>query len=152
MHVFLHIFTFFLSFSCEKAILLNAPFTTDSSFLLSQTCNLSDFWWIHYTFIRQPHNYEKHALRVSQVIAAVAKVSCKHGLWLVARVNNRGSGFAPLSLNKSHYPINISCSISISLSRIHCFNASNCPAFNASNFFFFSLFSLIPFPFFKASS
>ena len=32
-------------------------------------------------------NYEKHALRVSQVIAAVAKVSCKHGLWLVDRVN-----------------------------------------------------------------
>ena len=30
-------------------------------------------------------NYEKHAPRVSQVIAAVAKVSCKHGLWLVAR-------------------------------------------------------------------
>ena len=34
-------------------------------------------------------NYEKHAPRVSQVIAAVAKVSCKHGLWLVARVNQR---------------------------------------------------------------
>ena len=34
-----------------------------------------------------PHNYEKHAPRVSQVIAAVAKVSCKHGLWLVTRVN-----------------------------------------------------------------
>ena len=33
------------------------------------------------------NNYEKHASRVSQVIAAVAKVSCKHGLWLVARVN-----------------------------------------------------------------
>ncbi|RGE08218.1 hypothetical protein DW826_03300 [Clostridium sp. AM34-11AC] len=33
-------------------------------------------------------NYEKHALRASQVIAAVAKVSCKHGLWLVARVKN----------------------------------------------------------------
>ena len=32
-------------------------------------------------------NYEKHAPRVSQVTAAVAKVSCKHGLWLVARVN-----------------------------------------------------------------
>ena len=32
-------------------------------------------------------NYEKHAPRVSQVIAAVAKVSCKHGLWFVARVN-----------------------------------------------------------------
>ena len=29
----------------------------------------------------------KHALRVLPVIAAVAKVSCKHGLWLVARVN-----------------------------------------------------------------
>ena len=26
-------------------------------------------------------------MRVSHVIAAVAKVSCKHGLWLVARVN-----------------------------------------------------------------
>ena len=26
-------------------------------------------------------NYETHALRVSQVSAAVAKVSCKHGLW-----------------------------------------------------------------------
>ena len=36
-------------------------------------------------------NYEKHAPRVSQVIAAVAKVSCKHGLWLVARVNQRMS-------------------------------------------------------------
>ena len=35
-----------------------------------------------------PHNYEKHAPRVSQVIAAVAKVSCKHGLWLVTYVNN----------------------------------------------------------------
>ena len=32
-------------------------------------------------------NYEKHAPQVSQVIAAVAKISCKHGLWLVARVN-----------------------------------------------------------------
>ncbi len=35
-----------------------------------------------------PHNYEKHAPRVSQVIAAAAKVSCKHGLWLVTHVNN----------------------------------------------------------------
>ena len=33
------------------------------------------------------HDYEKHAMRVSQVIAVVAKVSCKHGLWLVTRVN-----------------------------------------------------------------
>ena len=32
-------------------------------------------------------NYEKLAPRVSQVIAAVANVSCQHGLWLVARVN-----------------------------------------------------------------
>ena len=35
------------------------------------------------------YNYEEHAPRVSQVIAAVAKVSCKHGLWLVARVNRK---------------------------------------------------------------
>ena len=34
---------------------------------------------------------EKHALRVSQVIAAVAKVPCKHGLCLVARVK-KGTG------------------------------------------------------------
>ena len=34
-------------------------------------------------------DYEKHALRVSQVIAAVAKVSCKHGLWLVASRKKR---------------------------------------------------------------
>lgn len=31
-------------------------------------------------------NYEKHALRVSQVIAAVAKFSRERGLRLVARV------------------------------------------------------------------
>ena len=34
-------------------------------------------------------NYEKHALRVSQVIATVAKVSCKHELWLVVCVNKK---------------------------------------------------------------
>ncbi len=39
-----------------------------------------------YTF---PPNYEKHAPQVSQVIAAVAKVLCKHGLWLVASVNQK---------------------------------------------------------------
>ena len=38
-------------------------------------------WLIHHI------NGIKHALRVLPVIAAVAKVSCKHGLWLVARVN-----------------------------------------------------------------
>ena len=36
-------------------------------------------WLIHHI------NGIKHALRVLPVIAAVAKVSCKHGLWLVAR-------------------------------------------------------------------
>ena len=41
-------------------------------------------------------NYEKHAPRVSQVIAAVAKVSCKHGLWLVARVNKKKSPSLPI--------------------------------------------------------
>ena len=43
-------------------------------------------YFVH-LFITLFLNYEKHAPRVSQVIAAVAKVSCKHGLWLVARVN-----------------------------------------------------------------
>lgn len=37
-------------------------------------------------FCSLTQNYEKHASRVSQVIAAVAKVSCRHGLWLIARV------------------------------------------------------------------
>lgn len=31
----------------------------------------------------------KHALRVLPVIAAVAKISCRHGLWLVARENKK---------------------------------------------------------------
>ena len=34
-------------------------------------------------------NETKHASRVSLVIAAVAKASCKHRLWLVARVKKR---------------------------------------------------------------
>ena len=46
-------------------------FPTDASLLLSA------------------QNHEKHAPRVSHVITAVAKVSCKHGLWLVARVNKK---------------------------------------------------------------
>ena len=44
---------------------------------------------------------EKHALRVSRVIAAVAKVSCEHGLWLVARVNFRALEFPGLR-NRAH--------------------------------------------------
>ena len=39
-------------------------------------------------------NYEKHAPRVSQVIAAVTKFSCKHGLFLIAREK-----YAPDTLN-----------------------------------------------------
>ena len=35
-------------------------------------------------------NEIKYALRILLVIAAVAKVSCKHELWLVARVNKSG--------------------------------------------------------------
>lgn len=34
--------------------------------------------------------YEKLILQQPQVIAAIPKVSCKHGLWLVARVNKNG--------------------------------------------------------------
>lgn len=44
-------------------------------------------------------NYEKHALRVSQVITAVAKVSCEHGLWLVDRANKKDAS-SPISPEK----------------------------------------------------
>ena len=50
--------------------------------------------WRCKLFVSYHYNYEKHAPRVSQVIAAVAKVSCKHGLWLVARVNKTGNSMA----------------------------------------------------------
>ena len=40
-------------------------------------------------------------MRVSLVIAAVAKVSCEHGLWLVARVNFRALEFPGLR-NRAH--------------------------------------------------
>ena len=33
------------------------------------------------------HNYEKHALRVSRVIAVLAKSACKHAISLATRVN-----------------------------------------------------------------
>ena len=50
------------------------------------------------------YNYEKHAPRVSQVIAAVAQVSCKHGLWLVARVNKKQKT-CPTSHFKCLFPL-----------------------------------------------
>ena len=34
-------------------------------------------------------NYEKHALRVSQVIAVLGKSACKHVIYLAARVNKK---------------------------------------------------------------
>ena len=37
------------------------------------------------------HNCQNHTPRFSQVTAAVAKVSCKHGLWLVARVKKQST-------------------------------------------------------------
>lgn len=56
-----------------------------------------------------------------------------------------------LSMRSRHFYINISCSISILFSNIHCFSTSNLPAFNASNFFCFLLHSLIPFSFSNAA-
>ena len=32
-------------------------------------------------------NDGRHALRVPQVIATAVRVSCRHGLWLISRVN-----------------------------------------------------------------
>ena len=34
-------------------------------------------------------NYEKHALRVSRVIAVLAKSACKHAIFLATRVNRK---------------------------------------------------------------
>ena len=36
-------------------------------------------------------NYEKHALRVSRVIAVLAKSACKHAIFLATRVKKRES-------------------------------------------------------------
>ena len=52
-------------------------------------------WLIHCT------NRIKHALRVLPVIAAVAKVSCKHGLWRIARVNRICLKCIPAKLSES---------------------------------------------------
>ena len=35
------------------------------------------------------HNYEKHALRVSGVIAVLLHCTCKHGILIVTRVNQK---------------------------------------------------------------
>ena len=52
------------------------------------------FTLVYITILCKPYiiyvpNYEKHAPRISQVIATVARVSCKHGLWIVARINKK---------------------------------------------------------------
>ena len=38
-------------------------------------------------FLASCVNYEKHALRVSRVIAVLAKSACKHAIFLATRVN-----------------------------------------------------------------
>ena len=47
-------------------------------------------------------NYEKHALRVSRVIAVLAKSACKHAIFLATRVNTKRplSGISIISLKK----------------------------------------------------
>jgi len=52
---------------------------------------LNSYYYLY--SIANSRNYEKDNPRGSQVIAAVAKVSCKHGLWLVARVKKRAHIF-----------------------------------------------------------
>ena len=49
---------------------------------------------------------------VSQVVAAVAKVSCKYGLWLVARAKKRG---------QENFP----CPLSVLCSRYYRLNGKN---------------------------
>ena len=72
-----------LGFSCMR--IKGAAIAT----LISQLFNLIFIviGFSSFLLVYRINNYEKHAPRVSQVIAAVAKVSYKHGLWLVARVN-----------------------------------------------------------------
>ena len=42
-------------------------------------------------FLTSCVNYEKHALRVSRVIAVLAKSACKHAIFLATRVKKRES-------------------------------------------------------------
>ena len=42
-------------------------------------------------FLKVLANYEKHALRVSRVIAVLAKSACKHAIFLATRVKKRES-------------------------------------------------------------
>ncbi|RHS27420.1 hypothetical protein DWV68_04570, partial [Roseburia sp. AF12-17LB] len=41
----------------------------------------------YYFILNFTINYKKHALRVSRVIAALAKSACKHAIFLATRVN-----------------------------------------------------------------
>ena len=45
--------------------------------------------YILYHVRQQVHTYEKHALRVSRVIAVLAKSACKHAIFLATRVKKR---------------------------------------------------------------
>ena len=44
-------------------------------------------------------NYEKHALRVSRVIAGLAKSACKHAIFLATRVKKAASIFQETALS-----------------------------------------------------
>ena len=51
------------------------------------------YWQIYkYELTGQREPKEKRYITIGNIIAAVAKVSCKHELWLVARVNNDKKG------------------------------------------------------------
>ena len=56
-------------------------------------------------FLRMPGNlnYEKHALRVSRVIAVPAKSACKHAIFLATRVNKK-EDFSASFTEKSPFP------------------------------------------------
>ena len=67
----------------------------------------------HPNHIHMHGNYEKHAPRAFQDIAAVAKVSCKHGLWIVARVNKK-TETAHFGVSAYIFPVIIYCSFNCS--------------------------------------
>ncbi len=52
--------------------------------------------------LEKQRNYEKHALRVFQVIAVHLECLCKHGIFIAARVNKKN----PSSMNSdSHHVV-----------------------------------------------
>ena len=85
----IHLFQFYLPYHLSNPLLLNYIMWTHAFTIVptkfyhpSNRCSTKTFSIIQC-------NYEKHALRVSRVIAVLAKSTCKHAIFLATRVNKR---------------------------------------------------------------